>query len=831
MKIAHDVKLLRLIQVIPPFLVIVFACLAIFIVFNNNQANLERDLQSLRQDFAESRKKMVKAQVEQLIQQINFEKSNTESILKKDIKQHIYRAYAIAQNIYEQNKGKSEEEVTEIIKAALRDIRFNNGRGYYFIYKTTGESVMHPVLPNIEGTQKIDLQDSRGNYIVRDMGKWAKENGETYYTWWFVKPDNKHQEFKKIGFGKHFAPFDWFIGTGEYVFDVENDIKSSLTQRISNIRYGRNGYAFLMHYDGRVLVHIDKSFQGSNFNHNENNTITQTSRELISVAQNGGGFVNYQSQFMPSTGKPAQKTSFVQSIPQWQWIIGMGFYESEIDSQLEIRELEITDLNKQQLIELLSLSSIVIIFFITMSLLLARYLASRFTEYEETINKDFDELNRVKLASQHQALHDALTKLPNRLLLEKQLIDGISVSKAKNKMLAVIFADLDDFKKVNDLHGHSVGDGLLKQLGKLFQDVIGGKDTIARFGGDEFIICCPEIDDVNSAKRKVKAVLDIFKQQFEVEGKSIHSSCSIGVAMYPGDAEDPEELVSKADTALYRSKLVQKGKALFFNSEIDAQVKRDFMIETELRAALSNNEISVFYQPQISVKTGEITGVEALVRWQNETLGFVPPDEFIPIAESNGEIKHLGEFVLRKSMEQIKQFNLANDRRLNLSVNISPIQLLESGFVKRVLQISDDVGFPRNQITLEITENVLISDISLVQPILLDLKSSKFKLSLDDFGTGYSSLSYLSNLPMNEIKIDRSFIDKFLTNRQSESLVKTIIAIGDFCSLKVVAEGVETREQYERLVEYNCDLIQGYYFDKPLAFADFSNKYQICRVN
>jgi len=824
MKIAQDKKLLRLIKVIPPLLVIAFALMAILIVVNNNQIKLENDLKAIRTDFIESRKSMMQAQVEQLVQQINFERESTEAVLRDNIKSQIYQAHAIASNIYQQNKTKSEQYVTDLITAALRDLRFNNGRGYFFIYKTDGTSVMHPIIPSMEGENKIALQDVRGNFIVRDMGSLAKQKGETYYTWWFVKPENQEREFKKIGFGKHFAPYDWFIGTGEYFIDVEDDIKRRVMNEIANIRYGDDGYAFLFEYEGTGLAHINSAFVGQSILAHEDPGVADVGKRLIDVAKAGGGFISYDSFVRPTTGVSERKISFVQGIQEWGWAVGMGFYEGEIDNQLVERQREIEHLNRQQLVELLWLSSIVTLFFVVLSFLLTKNLSRRFTDYEGKINRDFEELNRIKLQSQYQALHDALTKLPNRTLLEEHVNQGIALSKEKDKMLAIAFVDLDDFKKINDLHGHSVGDHFLQVLGDLFKSLTAGGDSVARFGGDEFIFCFPELDDLSQAEKKVKKVLTVFEHEFHIKGKSIFSSGSVGVSVYPQDGESTESLISKADIALYKSKSLKKGQALFFNKAIDEQVKRDFTIETELRSAMGRGEIAVHYQPQICVVTGQIVAVEALVRWDNQNLGVVSPAEFIPIAENTGFIRELGNYIVYKAMSDIKALNDSVSTPLSLSINISPKQLVEHDFVESIVQASQELAFDNNLIMLEITENVLISDLSVVQPTLEALRSQGFKISLDDFGTGYSSLSYLSNLPLNEIKIDRSFIDKFLKNSQSESLVKTIIAIGEFCHLSVVAEGVETQEQMDLLTEYNCDLVQGYLFYKPLPLKDLVDK-------
>jgi len=826
MHIVHDKKLLQLIKIIPPITVIAFAVLSMLVVLNHNKALLASDILSLKKSFIASEKEMIKIQVNQVIQQITYEKNSTEKILKNNIKNYIYQAHSIATNIYNNNKDKSEKEVTTLITDALRDIRFNDGRGYFFIYKTDGLSVMHPVLPKMEGSSKIDFQDSRGNYIVRDLGQLAKENGEAFYHWWFVKPNNKNQEFEKIGFGKHFAPYDWFIGTGEYVADVENDIKKRLIERIANINYGLNGFIFLLDYQGNVISHFRKDFQGTNLNNNTDKNVVEVGNRIIETAKQGGGYLSYLSPEMPSTGKPAEKISFIHEFSEWGWVIGTGFYKEETEKYLANREQTIAQQNRSQLLNLLGLSSFVTLFFVALSLLLTKYLTHRFSHYENKINADFEELNRVRLQLQYQALHDTLTKLPNRILLDENILHGIKLSKESNKSLAVMFVDLDDFKKINDLHGHSVGDKLLEVLGKEFNKILKDHDSVARFGGDEFIFCFPLITNLQAAQQKIEIIQQIFNQEFIIQGKSIFSSSSIGVAMYPDDANNAEDLISKADIVLYKSKSVQKGRSLFFNEAINKQVQRDFLVEAELRMAISENELSVFYQPQICVETGVLKGVEALARWNNKKLGAVPPDEFIKLAEEIGIISDIGNFVITTALKDIHAFNGNNAHELQLSINISPKQLMAANFTEYTLNAINETGFNPNFVMLEITENVLISDLNKVTPLLNQLRGYGFKLSLDDFGTGYSSLSYLGNLPINEIKVDRSFIEKLLVNKQSESLVKTIIAIGQFYDLAIVAEGVETKEQYERLALYHCDLIQGYYFDRPLTLSELIAKYQ-----
>jgi diguanylate cyclase (GGDEF)-like protein len=826
MQITHDVKLLRLIKLIPPILVTAFACLVIIIVINHNKAQLASDIKTLQNDFITSNKEIIKAQVKQIVQQIKHEKNSSELILKNNIKDHIYEAYAIATNIYQKNKNKSEQEVTQLISDALRNIRFNQGRGYFFIYKTNGLSVMHPIVPKMEGTFKQTLQDVRGNYIVRDLGQLAKENGEAFYHWWFVKPDNKGQEFEKIGFGKHFAPYDWFIGTGEYLADVENDIKQRLVQRVANIQYGRNDHFVLLDYQGNVLSPLEHKIKKTNLHESMDPNVVKLAEQFIDIAKQGENFLIHNTSIIPSEDAEGEQISFISGFSQWHWVISAGFYKNETDTYLAKREKIVAQQNKSQLISLLWLSLFVTLFFILLSLLLTKYLAHRFTLYENKIMDDFTELNQVKIKSQYQALHDSLTKLPNRTLLDEHISQGIILSEKNNQSLAVMFVDLDDFKKTNDLHGHSIGDKLLELLGLAFNNLLADGDSVARFGGDEFIFCFPGLSGVSEAQEKVAVIQKVFKQEFIIQGKFIYSSCSIGVAMYPTDGDVAEDLISKADIVLYKSKSVQKGRSLFFSESINKQVKRDFLIESELRLALSEKELYVLYQPQISAESGDILGLEALIRWNNKILGPVSPDEFIQVAEDIGIIHDIGRFVIKKALKDIKQFNINNSYPLQISINISPKQLMEPLFANEIVSITEKIMFDPRLITLEITESVLISDLKKVRPVLHQLREKGFNLSLDDFGTGYSSLSYLSNLPITEIKIDQSFIENLLVNDQTESLVKTIIAIGQFCNLTVVAEGVETKEQYERLVNYRCDLIQGYYVDRPLSLLILIKKYQ-----
>ncbi|RDE22747.1 EAL domain-containing protein [Motiliproteus coralliicola] len=825
MQVSTDQKLLRLIKITPVLVVMIFAVLVNIFVIQDNRTQVKKDTENLRSDFLEQQREQIKAQIDQVYRQIEYAKANTENQLKQTIRERIHEAHRIAETIYQRNWDKPEAEVTRLITDALRSIRFNEGRGYFFIYKTTGENVMHPLLPQMEGTSKWDLQDVRGSYIVREMGAKVKQLGEAYYRWWFVKPSDKTKEFKKIGFGKYFEPYDWFIGTGEYVVDVENDIKANLLDRINSIRFGDNSYIFVFDYQGHVLAHALRDTIGSNQLAERDSSGQPFIQNLIQTAREGGGYVRYINPYTPSTGEAADKLSYVRGIEDWQWALGTGIYLQEIEAYLGQREQQILQQNSDNLTKLLVLSFLVTAIVLLFSLSLSKNIAHRFNKLQHRISNDFNELEQTKNQMQQMAQHDALTELPNRLLLTQQIQQSIELSDKDHQQLAVMFVDLDDFKKINDLYGHSTGDKLLQAISHQFAALIGKGDSVARFGGDEFVFCFPQLTSHNDALNRVELIKQVFAQPFEIDGKQLYSSCSIGVAMYPADSDNPEELISKADIVLYKSKARQKGDVLFFDQSINEQVQHDFLLEEELRHALSRDEFYLTYQPQHLIDGDQLHGVEVLLRWNNQSLGQVPPFEFIPLAEDTGLIHEIGLFVIEHACRDIAKFNAEQGQQIQLSINLSPKQLIAKDFINQLVKRVDCTGLSYQSITLEITENVLISDLVAVTPVLQQLRDLGFSISLDDFGTGYSSLSYLNTLPINEIKIDRSFINKLLSSDQSDSLVKTIIAIGASCHMKVVAEGVETNEQLQRLAQYRCDIAQGYLLAQPLKFEQLCERY------
>ncbi|EEX94194.1 signal transduction protein [Vibrio orientalis CIP 102891 = ATCC 33934] len=817
-----DKKLLNLITYAPATIVAVFTLLWVVLTVRDTILTSREELNSLKQDYEQRRLETLTNRVEYVLEQIQFARTQVEDKLEDTIQEHIYEAHAIATRLYESNKHLPEQQVTKLITDALRDIRFNQGRGYFFIYKTDGLNVMHPLLPRVEGTSLWDFKDVRGSYIVREMGEQVKKHDEAFYRWWFVKPENRNKEFEKVGFGKYFAPYDWFIGTGDYVVDVENDIKQTSLKWLRNLRFGDYGYVFVLASDGTILSHINESLIGQNTFAVGDEQYQQASQRIMEADKQ---FVNYIANSGPDDISSLSKTSYVVKEPNWGWTIGAGVYDALSEHYFNEREAASEEEQQKTLQQLVLIGIITTVIVALFSYSLSRVIANRFKKFEKRINYDFENLQSTKDQLEYLANHDELTGLPNRSLLHQHIANGIEMSAAQCCQLAVMFVDLDDFKKVNDLYGHSAGDRLLSEIGKKFDAFLGPNDYVARFGGDEFIFCFSNLKNLSETESKVEQIKNVFRQQFVIDGKVIFASCSIGVSMYPSDGDDPEELISKADIVLYKSKARQKGDVLFFDSSINQQVQYDFLLERELREAIDRGELTVSYQPQVNAKTGELYGVESLLRWYNPQLGQVSPLEFISLAEEIGLIGRIGEFVINKACEEFVQVFPSPDSELILSINISPMQLMYSGFIQQLQSITDKHQLPSRRITLEITENVLINDLPKVAPVINQVKELGFTVSLDDFGTGYSSLSYLSNLPLDELKIDRVFVDKMLSSEQSDSLVKAILAIARSANMRVVAEGVETEAQRAVLIEYGCDLLQGYLIERPIPIDQLARKY------
>ncbi|MDE5413515.1 EAL domain-containing protein [Alkalihalobacterium chitinilyticum] len=405
---------------------------------------------------------------------------------------------------------------------------------------------------------------------------------------------------------------------------------------------------------------------------------------------------------------------------------------------------------------------------------------------------------------------DSLTELPNRLNF------NLTLSKKMKDLeqLAVMFLDFDRFKLINDTYGHSFGDILLKKVADRLKNIIEDEMVVSRQGGDEFIFIVP-YKHVDEVERVAAEILKLFSNPFKVEQQEIFISTSIGISLYPHQSNNSEELLKQADISMYKAKQNGGNQFLFYEEHQQLEVIETLELENGLRKAIEQNELSLFYQPKVNILSGQTYGVEALIRWNHPTLGIVSPMNFIPIAEKTGLIVPIGEWVLRTACEKAKML-LDQNIEIRISVNVSMVQLLQGDFVKNVNDILTAVDLPAHYLELEITETVAMKHKEFTIKVLSALKNMGVKLAIDDFGTGYSSLNYLKEMPIDIIKIDKSFIWDMKESKFDLTLIESIISVCHSLDLTVIAEGVETEEQYEILRMKDCDDVQGYLFSKPL---------------
>ncbi len=438
------------------------------------------------------------------------------------------------------------------------------------------------------------------------------------------------------------------------------------------------------------------------------------------------------------------------------------------------------------------------------------------------LKEEVAERRRVEDAMKEMIYHDYLTGLPNRLLFTDRLKQVIAHGgRHKNTLAAVLYMDLDRFKVVNDSLGHAAGDQLIKTVASLTQRSLRQGDTVARVGGDEFTILLSEVARVEDVPGIVDKILKIFKSPIPLMGQTVFITPSIGISIYPYDGEDPATLLKNADVAMSYAK--SKGGNTFeiYHSDMTEKVLQRLTLGNKLRAALEREEFLLFYQPQYDLRKGRITGSEALIRWRDPELGLVSPSSFIPLAEETGMIVPLGEWVLRKACTLHKKLLDEGLGDLSVSVNVSARTFMEPDFTEKVKAVLSDVGMTPEHLHLEITESLLMSNIIDAGKIIKNLKEPGVKFSIDDFGTGYSSLAYLKNLAIHQLKIDGSFIKDLATDEGDRLITTAIINLAHSLNLEVMAEGVETREQLDFLIEHRCDMIQGFFFSKPLPEEAF----------
>ncbi|MGE8498021.1 MAG: putative bifunctional diguanylate cyclase/phosphodiesterase [Pseudomonas sp.] len=440
-------------------------------------------------------------------------------------------------------------------------------------------------------------------------------------------------------------------------------------------------------------------------------------------------------------------------------------------------------------------------------------LEARTSELSNSLEEANQELTQL-------ALHDTLTRLPNRLLLEDRIEQSMLKVSRNGGHFALMFMDLDGFKPINDAFGHHVGDLLLREVGQRLRDNLRAQDTLARVGGDEFVLLA-ELTDPNDAANVAGQIVNLIGQPFLVGDHQLRVSTSVGIALYPGDGNDQQTLLMNADAAMYHAKSAGKNGYSFFEVSMNTNARNQLQLLQDLRSALSDNQFCLHYQPKFDASNGRPIGAEALVRWQHPVHGLMPPDSFIGLAEKTGLIIPLGDWVLQQACWQMRQWYDQGYRDWRVAVNLSALQFSHAGLVDSVANALAIHELPANCLTLEITETTAMSDADASMQVLNRLAEMGVDLSIDDFGTGYSSLLYLKRLPANELKIDRGFVRDLEHDSDDAAIVSAIVALGQALNLRIVAEGVETSRQQDFLTELGCDSLQGFLLGHPLPAEQF----------
>jgi diguanylate cyclase (GGDEF)-like protein/PAS domain S-box-containing protein len=435
------------------------------------------------------------------------------------------------------------------------------------------------------------------------------------------------------------------------------------------------------------------------------------------------------------------------------------------------------------------------------------------------VGRDITELNASRDEIHRMAFYDPLTSLPNRTLFYDRLKEMIAEAVGSGQLTGIMLIDLDNFKAVNDTMGHPAGDALLSEATRRIQASVGSEDFVARLGGDEFAILMPNIRHQDDVNRIVGRIVATFDEPFVLEGKEIFASCSIGTALSPIDSSDANDLMKYADSAMYFAKRSGRGKFHPYSKELTETASERLMLASNLRRASERGELQLYYQPKVQLGSERITGSEALLRWNHPQLGFIPPTQFIPVAEETGLIVEIGEWVLREACRTAAELNASGSTVHKIAVNLSPRQFQSPDLTARIAQILEETGCRPEWIEAEITESLLLDQKAEILETLTAIRAMGISIAIDDFGTGYSALSYLAHYPIDTLKIDRSFI--ISTDKRSGELVKAILSIARCLGQKVVAEGVETAEQAAFLTENGCDSAQGYLYSRPVPKAEF----------
>lgn len=818
----------------------------------NETSALDASNKRYAQEYIEARKAELRNEVLRVRAIIQDERNLAEIRLQQQLKARVYQAWNAVDSLrLEYEDLLSTSEIQQKAIESLRYLRWENGQRYFYILTLNGIELLYPPDPFMENRHVQDAFGTMGGDVYKLISTTVKRAGEgpVNYRWRSLGENSPLQN--KPGYVKLYQPWNWIIGTGSLGSDFEETFRQDLFQKIAQTRpvQDDNGYFFLISYSGEIHAARHRYFADApNMLHAVNSQGTQVIQKNIDIAQQSpeGGFSRYI--WPDETGTEVEKLSFVLAIDELETVIGTGIYLDKLHAEIAAREAELQQKLRARIETLLAIVALALttvalsVYWLVLKLrenmrLFQRTFADsinsrvhidarniHFDEFKllaHQANTMIDGLNMQAEELRHRAYHDHLTGLPNRMYGTRHLSEVIDAARSQNRRVGLLFIDLDNFKEVNDTLGHSAGDLLLKMVASRLRSLAQPDDMVARLGGDEFTIITPLGAADLRQTQLAEQVLAVFQQPFTLNNQQIHVTASIGLSIYPENGHSAELLLRNADSAMYRAKGDGKnGYSLYNRAMTDEVVNRLATVEA-MREALEQEQFVLFFQPQIDTCNGQVIGAEALIRWAHPQRGIIAPGQFIGVAESSGQIAAIGEWVLREACRNIVSWRDAGVELPRISINISGHQMRDGKLVETLTTILRSTGCPASSLELEITESVLMDNPEAANHLLSALQSLGCRIAIDDFGTGYSSLSYLKRLPIDKLKIDRSFIDELHLDGHDQAITRAIIALAQSLRLEVIAEGVENIEQLNRLRELGCHQVQGYHFSRPLPEPDF----------
>ncbi len=736
--------------------------------------------------------------------------------------------------------GRYEGEIREKIKKETQKLLINtrygeSGEGYVFAHDYQGVNVSHGN-PEEIGRNRFDIV-SDGQYIVRDFINGAKINSEGFFlTYNSTYRPGGTKDRHKISFVRSIPQFEWVIGTGTYIAEEQKalhtrneTLKAKMKETIVRIVVVSFVIIFIILWIMFVISHKIKTMITNYENHllmsnkkiKEQKQIFETlyqksadgiwllkdnlfidcneaivkmfkaksKQELINISS-----VDISPEFQPDGQSSYEKSLWMSALAQQNGIHKFEWHARACDGTLFWISVVMATIRMQDnVIQHCSIRDI-------------------------TARKTLEEENKKqKQLLVHQIEHDILTGLPNRNLLQDRLTQAIKKAHRDESVLAILFVDIDKFKSINDTLGHDAGDVLLRTIASRMRTNVRETDTVARLSGDEFIILFDGCKDVNDIFIAIKKLLNAFQEPIFYGNESFKVTMSIGVSVYPNDGESASKLLKNADLAMYRAKAEGRNQYKFFDSEMNEETNEHLEIERSLARALNNHEFELYYQPQINLKNEKIVGFEALIRWHHPLKGLIMPSYFIAIAEESDLIIDIGKWVAQEAMRQMKAWYDAGLNPGKVAINFAGKQLESPALMQCIVECLHESGCKAEWIEMEIVERFIMRDTHKSIALLKQLRELGIDISIDDFGTGHSSLAYLKQLPITKLKIDQSFVQNLENSKEDRAIARTIIELGRGLGLTVLAEGVETQEQKEFIYQSGCELMQGYFFSKPIS--------------